>query len=93
MIDISVKLPELETVKLENLNRGNTFMLPNKTHSYTPQTLVYMTIGNPYDPKIDCVCLNDGTIHKFGARTQVIRLLTTMECKYVSPDSDDGLPF
>ena len=93
MIDVSVKLPELETVKLENLHRGNTFMLPNKTHSYTTQSLVYMSLGDRYNPTIDCVCLNDGTIKKIGSKTQVIRLLTTIECKYISADYDDGLPF
>lgn len=93
MVDVNVKLPQLETLKLENLSRGNTFMLPNKTNSYIPQTLVYMPISSGYEPNIDCVCLNDGTIKKIGRKTQVIRLRTKMQCEYMLPNDDGDLPF
>lgn len=93
MVSVQVKLPMLETLKVESLSKGNTFMLPNKNNSYIPQAMVYMVIGSYYDPKIDCVCLNTGVVQKFNKGTQVIRLSATIECKYLSPDYDDGLPF
>lgn len=93
MVDVSVKVPELETLKLENLRRGDTFMLPNKTNSYILQSLVYMHIGNMYDNNIDCVCLNDGTTKKMNCRTQVLRLRAKMQCEYMLPNDDGDLPF
>jgi hypothetical protein len=92
MIDVSVKLPELETLKLESLNRGDAFMLPNTNNAYRPQTLVYMSLGYKYNPQIDCVCLNDGSVIKFGAKKLVIPLHVTMKCKYEGINVV-GLPF
>ena len=95
MIDINVKLPELETVKLEHIHIGDVFMLPNKTNSHIniPQALVYMPISSGWEPNIDCVCLNNGDIKKINRMTRVIRLRATIECKYISPNDDDDLPF
>ena len=92
---VNVQLPQLETVKLQYLHTGDTFMFPNKYNLYQPSLEVYMVLARKgqFEKLRQCVCLNHGGLKHFSESIEVIRLKVTMDCSYCRADDDDGLPF
>lgn len=93
MIVSKIKLPELLNTKLEEIRKGETFMLLRDQEKLTSASSIniYMVVESIKDGNMTkCVNLLDGSICQFGKSTHIIKLEIKIEAEVVNPDD---LPF
>lgn len=89
--NVKVTYPEVPTVKLGDLYKGDSFIL--RSGLYRGYTTVYTTMETPCGGYIKCFNLNNGNVELLHCNCKVLEMVVTINARPKTDKDRNDLPF